>query len=180
MAAARVCPLRGLTGGPDTAGSTVADLWELSDPPVRVRTTARSAAIAVSPIAATAQLARDCGGGGVGGWGCASCGLGGASSGSRTASGPAAKGFSPSRARRAVLASRPLSTLMNRPALLALAGTAVLAALARVPYLTAGVGPDEGGYAYVARQWARGLTLYRDVWIDRPQGLLSIYRVIYE
>ena len=69
---------------------------------------------------------------------------------------------------------------MNRPALLALAGTAVLAALARVPYLTVGVGPDEGGYAYVARQWARGLTLYRDVWIDRPQGLLSIYRVIYE
>ena len=31
-------------------------------------------------------------------------------------------------------------------------GLTALAALARVPYLTAGVGPDEGGYAYVARQ----------------------------
>ena len=82
--------------------------------------------------------------------------------------------------RRPVLASRSLRTLTRRPALLALAGTAVLAALARVPYLTVGVGPDEGGYAYVARQWARGAALYRDVWIDRPQGLLSIYRVIYE
>src|SRR5438270_726872 len=46
--------------------------------------------------------------------------------------------------RRPVLASRPLRTLMNRPALLALAGTAVLAALPRVPYLTAGVGPAAG------------------------------------
>src|SRR5436305_1397870 len=82
--------------------------------------------------------------------------------------------------RRPVRAPKLPGTLISRPALLALAGTAVLAALARVPYLTVGVGPDEGGYAYVARQWARGLTLYRDVWIDRPQGLLSIYRVIYE
>ena len=82
--------------------------------------------------------------------------------------------------RRPVFASRSLRTFTRRPALLAFAGTAVLAALARVPYLTVGVGPDEGGYAYVARQWARGAALYRDVWIDRPQGLLSIYRVIYE
>src|SRR2546425_8039013 len=82
--------------------------------------------------------------------------------------------------RRPVLASKSLRTLTRRPALLAFAGTAVLAALARVPYLTVGVGPDEGGYAYVARQWARGAALYQDVWIDRPQGLVSIYRVIYE
>jgi hypothetical protein len=82
--------------------------------------------------------------------------------------------------RRPVLASRLPRSFTNRPALLALAGTAVLAAATRVPYVGVGVGPDEGGYAYVARQWARGLTLYRDVWIDRPQGLLSIYRAIYE
>src|SRR5437588_9584077 len=81
--------------------------------------------------------------------------------------------------RRPVFASRSLRTFTRRPALLAFAGTAVLAALARVPCVTGGVGPDEGGYAYVARQWARGAALYRDVWIDRPQGLLSIYRFIY-
>src|SRR5438445_12301680 len=80
--------------------------------------------------------------------------------------------------RRPVLASRSLRTLTRRPALLAFAGTAVLAALARVPYLTVGVGPDEGGYAYVARQWARGAVLYGDLWIDRPQGLLSVYRLL--
>src|SRR5205807_9193221 len=101
MAAARVCPLRGLTGGPDTAGSTVADFDELSDPPVRVRTTAGSAAIAVSPIAATAQFARDCRGGvrGRGGGGCTL--VAASTRGSGGASGPAANGFSPSRARRA-------------------------------------------------------------------------------
>ena|SRR5438552_3114937 len=72
--------------------------------------------------------------------------------------------------RRPVFASRSLRTFTRRPALLAFAGTAVLAALARVPYLTVGVGPDEGGYAYVARQWGRGAALYRDVWIDRPRA----------
>ena len=71
--------------------------------------------------------------------------------------------------RRPVRALRLPRRLAGRPALLALAGAGVLAVLARLPYLTVGVGPDEGGYAYVARQWARGATLYRDVWIDRPQ-----------
>src|SRR6266516_4782034 len=81
--------------------------------------------------------------------------------------------------RRPVRALRLPRRLAGRPALLALAGTGLLAAVARLPYLTVGIGPDEGGYAYVARQWARGAALYRDVWIDRPQGLLSIYRFIY-
>lgn len=80
--------------------------------------------------------------------------------------------------RRRLGARRLLADLVRRPALLALAGTGVLAVLARVPYVGAGVGPDEGGYAYVARLWARGAVVYGDVWIDRPQGLLSVYRAI--
>ena len=35
---------------------------------------------------------------------------------------------------------------------------------------------DEGGYGYVAHWWARGADLYGDVWVDRPQGLLLLYR----
>jgi 4-amino-4-deoxy-L-arabinose transferase-like glycosyltransferase len=65
---------------------------------------------------------------------------------------------------------------VGRPALAALAGTGVLAAIARLPFLGAGLGPDEGGYAYIAREWARGGRLYETLWIDRPQGLLSVYR----
>ena len=30
---------------------------------------------------------------------------------------------------------------------------------------------DEGGYLAIARAWGRGATLYRDVFVDRPQGL---------
>jgi len=54
----------------------------------------------------------------------------------------------------------------------------VVAGLARAPFLTAGLSPDEGGYAYIAREWSHGAVLYRDLWIDRPQGLLGVYRGI--
>lgn len=67
---------------------------------------------------------------------------------------------------------------LRAPALAALAGTGALAALARLPFVGAGLGPDEGGYAYVAREWARGTQLYSGIWIDRPQGLLGVYRAI--
>ena len=59
---------------------------------------------------------------------------------------------------------------------LALAATAVFAALLRVPFLNTPTTVDEGGYGYVARFWARGADLYGDVWVDRPQGLLLEYR----
>ncbi|HEX6680081.1 MAG TPA: glycosyltransferase family 39 protein [Gaiellaceae bacterium] len=52
-----------------------------------------------------------------------------------------------------------------------------MAALVRLPFLGS-IGPDEGGYAYVAWQWARGHPLYRGVWVDRPQGLILAYRVL--
>ncbi len=51
-----------------------------------------------------------------------------------------------------------------------------LAVALRAPMLTQPMTADEGGYAGVARGWAHGATLYRDVWVDRPQGLLVLYR----
>ena len=39
---------------------------------------------------------------------------------------------------------------------------------------------DEGGYLAVARAWSRGASLYKDVWVDRPQALLLQYRFLYQ
>jgi 4-amino-4-deoxy-L-arabinose transferase-like glycosyltransferase len=57
------------------------------------------------------------------------------------------------------------------------AALALLAALVRLPFLGS-IGPDEGGYAYVAWRWSHGGVLYRSVWIDRPQGLILVYRLL--
>jgi 4-amino-4-deoxy-L-arabinose transferase-like glycosyltransferase len=57
------------------------------------------------------------------------------------------------------------------------AALACLAALVRLPFIGS-IGPDEGGYAYVAWQWSRGGDLYRSVWVDRPQGLILVYRLL--
>ncbi len=59
-----------------------------------------------------------------------------------------------------------------------IASAAVLAALLRLPFVFTGLSTDEGGYAYVAQQWSRGAALYRDAWLDRPQGLLLTYRML--
>ena len=61
---------------------------------------------------------------------------------------------------------------------LALAGgfAVLVAVAARVPLLGLPLTTDEGGYAEVARLWARGATLYDDVWVDRPQGLILVFR----
>jgi 4-amino-4-deoxy-L-arabinose transferase-like glycosyltransferase len=53
-----------------------------------------------------------------------------------------------------------------------------LAILMRWPMWGAPLTPDEGGYGQIARLWGRGRTLYEDVWVDRPQGLLLIFRGI--
>src|SRR2546423_6152247 len=63
------------------------------------------------------------------------------------------------------------------PALGALAAVG-LAVAVRVPFLSAPLTSDEGGYAEVARLWERSNTLYRGAWVDRPQGLMLIYRGI--
>jgi 4-amino-4-deoxy-L-arabinose transferase-like glycosyltransferase len=63
------------------------------------------------------------------------------------------------------------------PALGALLAVA-LAVLARIPFLGAPLTADEGGYAEVARLWERSHALYAQTWVDRPQGLVLIYRGI--
>lgn len=51
-----------------------------------------------------------------------------------------------------------------------------LALLVRAPFWSAPITADEGGYAEVARLWDRGVGLYGGAWVDRPQGLLLVYR----
>jgi 4-amino-4-deoxy-L-arabinose transferase-like glycosyltransferase len=55
-------------------------------------------------------------------------------------------------------------------------GIALATVAVRLPFFGTPLSVDEGGYAYVARFWARGFHLYRDVWVDRPQGLLFLFR----
>jgi len=62
-------------------------------------------------------------------------------------------------------------------ALVALA-SAGLAVLFRLPFFGAPLTADEGGYAEAARLWAGGDTLYRDIWVDRPQGLIVVFRAV--
>lgn len=55
-------------------------------------------------------------------------------------------------------------------------GAALLAALVRVRYLFLPLAPDEGGYLAIARAWADGGELYGRFWVDRPQGMMYLYR----
>ena len=57
-----------------------------------------------------------------------------------------------------------------------MAGVSVSVAM-RVRMLSTPLSADEGGYLAIARAWGHGRVLYRDVWVDRPQGLLLIFRV---
>ncbi|KKR50582.1 MAG: hypothetical protein UT84_C0010G0005 [Candidatus Curtissbacteria bacterium GW2011_GWA1_40_16] len=38
---------------------------------------------------------------------------------------------------------------------------------------------DEGAYAYITYFWQQGNKLYTDVWLDRPQGIFLIYRLVF-
>ncbi len=49
-------------------------------------------------------------------------------------------------------------------------------ALLRARFITTPLTSDEGGYLAVARAWAAGKHLYTDTWVDRPQGLLVLFR----
>jgi hypothetical protein len=57
---------------------------------------------------------------------------------------------------------------------------ALVAVLVRLRFLDVPLSVDEGGYAAVAHFWASGSQLYRDVWVDRPQGLLLLYRGAFD
>src|SRR6478736_5330301 len=54
----------------------------------------------------------------------------------------------------------------------------VVSILLRARFLSTPLTSDEGGYMAVARAWASGKHLYTDAWVDRPQGLLVLYRVL--
>jgi 4-amino-4-deoxy-L-arabinose transferase-like glycosyltransferase len=53
---------------------------------------------------------------------------------------------------------------------------AALAAALRAPFLRSPLTADEGGYGEVARLWREGGHLYDGVWVDRPQGLVLVFR----
>ena len=52
----------------------------------------------------------------------------------------------------------------------------VVSILLRARFITTPLTSDEGGYLAVARSWAAGKGLYTQAWVDRPQGLLVLYR----
>ena len=64
--------------------------------------------------------------------------------------------------------------------MLGVLGIALLAVLVRLRFLDTPLSVDEGGYAAVTRFWASGSHIYRDVWVDRPQGLLLLYRGAFD
>ena len=71
---------------------------------------------------------------------------------------------------------------MSRPRTAVAAGVLGVAAvtlLVRLPLLGLPLDPDEGGYAYIAQRWADGARLYSpQAWVDRPQGLMLLFRGI--
>ena len=52
----------------------------------------------------------------------------------------------------------------------------VASVLLRARFLFEGLLADEGGALSAARSWANGSPLYRDVWVDRPQGVFLLFR----
>ncbi len=56
------------------------------------------------------------------------------------------------------------------------AATALMSVLLRLRFVWTPMTSDEGGYLAIARAWRHAAVLYRDVWVDRPQGLLALNR----
>jgi hypothetical protein len=48
----------------------------------------------------------------------------------------------------------------------------------RAPWFDVPLTADEGGYAEIARLWAHGGHLYGGLWVDRPQGLIIVFRAL--
>jgi hypothetical protein len=51
-----------------------------------------------------------------------------------------------------------------------------LSVVLRLPFLDVPLTADEGGYGEIARLWAGGHRLYAHAWVDRPQGLILLFR----
>ena len=56
----------------------------------------------------------------------------------------------------------------------------LVAVLVRMPFLHVPLIADEGGYAYTTHYGLSGRTLYHLLWFDRTQGILWVYRVIFQ
>lgn len=54
----------------------------------------------------------------------------------------------------------------------------VVAMVVRWPLFGLPPTADEGGYATVAHRWAQGERLYAGAWVDRPQGLMVLFRLL--
>jgi hypothetical protein len=60
----------------------------------------------------------------------------------------------------------------------ALGGCLLLALALRAPYLSTSLGRDEGGVAFIARNWPSGHgSLYGAYWLDRPPLLVALYKL---
>ncbi len=53
----------------------------------------------------------------------------------------------------------------------------VISIALRARFISTPLSSDEGGYLAVARAWASGQRLYTDAWVDRPQGLVVLFRI---
>ena len=73
---------------------------------------------------------------------------------------------------------RFVDVVSRRYWVLVVAGVAVVV---RLPLMGTPLDPDEGGYAYIARHWAAGSALYGPgAWVDRPVGLMLVFRWVSE
>jgi hypothetical protein len=72
-----------------------------------------------------------------------------------------------------------IEILARRAPALGVLAAAGLAVLWRFPFWNAPLTADEGGYSEIARLWAHGRTLYDGAWVDRPQGLILVFRTLH-
>lgn len=73
--------------------------------------------------------------------------------------------------------SLPASARISWPLVAIAVVSALISVVVRAPFLAWPLTVDEAGYAYGARWWFDGLTMYSDdLWFDRPQGIFLAYQ----
>ena len=70
-----------------------------------------------------------------------------------------------------------MSSVSAPTAGIAIGGLGLVVALSRLPFLTAPVSPDEGGFLVVGSQWGPGSSLYGAYWVDRPPLLIAVFAI---
>ncbi|MSX21384.1 MAG: hypothetical protein F2934_05860 [Actinobacteria bacterium] len=55
----------------------------------------------------------------------------------------------------------------------------VATVLLRLRFFFTPMTADEGGQMVIARTWSRGAVLYKDIFIDRPVGMMALFRAMY-